>query len=184
MNTGTQRALAKPVEVALSQWFAIRVRSRHEKVATNQLSLHGIETYLPLMKQVHQWSDRKKGVDMPLFAGYVFARFHPSSDDRLRVLKSHGVVGFVGPHWEQTPIPEVQIRSIQGILASGEAVEDHAYLKAGQRVRIRGGALDGVEGILSSLNRDRSLIITVEPIGRSISMRIEGYEVDVIDARD
>lgn len=180
MNTATQEAFDKAAESPGPLWYAVRLRSRHEKVAANQLQGQGIETYLPLVTQVHQWSDRKKHVEMPLFAGYAFVRFDPSSDDRLRVLKTHGVVGFVGPRWQQTPVPELQIRSIQGILATDNPPAEHPYLKAGQRVRIRGGSLDGVEGILSSLNGDRSLVITVEPIGRSISIRIEGYEVDVI----
>jgi transcription antitermination factor NusG len=180
VNPATQKAFEEAANAPTPLWYAVRLRSRHEKVAANQLQSQGIETYLPLVKQVHQWSDRKKRVEMPLFAGYAFVRFAPSSDDRLRVLKTHGVVGFVGPRWEQTPVPELQIRSIQGILGTDIPPAEHPYLKAGQRVRIRGGALDGVEGILSSLNGDRSLVITVEPIARSISIRIEGYEVDVI----
>jgi len=180
VNTATQQAFEKPAAAPGSAWYAVRIRSRHEKVATDQLQRQGIETYLPVVAQIHQWSDRKKRVDLPLFTGYAFVRFEPTSPDRLRVLKTHGVVGFVGPRWEQTPVPEEQIRSIQGVLASGIAPAEHAYLKAGQRVRIRGGALDGVEGILSSLNGDRSLVITVEPISRSISIRVEGYEVDPV----
>ena len=180
MNTATQKAQENAAGAA-PLWYAVRLRSRHEKVAAEQLRKLGIETYLPLVTQIHQWSDRKKRVEVPLFSGYAFVKFEPGSEVRLRVLKTHGVVGFVGPQWEQTPVPELQIRHIQGILESGTQVEEHPYLKAGQRVRIRGGALAGVEGILSSLNPDRSLVITVEPIGRSISIRIEGYEVEVLE---
>ena len=183
MNTATQQALDKPSDSPALLWFALRLRSRHEKVAASQLQKQGIETYLPLVAQVHQWSDRKKRVEMPLFAGYAFVKFSPSTEDRLRILKTHGVVGFVGPRWEQTPIPELQIRSIQGVLAADVPTVEHPYLKAGQRVRVRGGALDGVEGILASLNGDRSLVITVEPIAKSISIRIEGYQVDVIEVK-
>ncbi len=183
-TSAAKAATDKPFEgseqTARPVWFAVRLRSRHEKVATDQLLRQGIETYLPLMTQVHQWSDRKKQVDIPLFPGYAFVRFEPSSEDRLRVLKTHGVVGFVGPNWQQTPVPDAQISNIQSLLKADVPAAEHPYLKAGQRVRIRGGALQGVEGILSSLNGDRSLVITVEPIARSISIRIEGYEVDVL----
>jgi transcription antitermination factor NusG len=174
------KAFEAASQAAQPVWFAVRIRSRHEKVATDQLRRQGIETYLPLMTQVHQWSDRKKQVEIPLFAGYAFVRFEPASDDRFRVLKTHGVVGFVGPNWQQTPVPDVQISNIRSLLTADVPAAEHPYLMAGQRVRIRGGALNGVEGILSSLNGDRSLVITVEPIARSISIRVEGYEVDVI----
>lgn len=181
MNTGTKKATEKPIVSERALWYAIRVRSRHEKVAADQLQKQGIETFLPLLTHTRRWSDRQKQVESPLFAGYAFVRFEPVSVERLRILKTHGVVGFVGPHWEQTPVPEAQIRSIQTLLGNGILPTDHTYLKVGQRVRVRGGALDGVEGVLSSQGGDRSLVITVEPIARSLSIRLEGYDVEVID---
>jgi len=53
-------------------------------------------------------------------------------------------------------------------------------LKIGQRVRVRGGALDGVEGILVSANGDRSLVISLNSIERSLSIRVEGYDVEPV----
>jgi len=183
VNTAAQTILETPAAAPASPWYALRIRSRHEKVAAEELKKQGIEAYLPLVTQLHQWSDRKKSVEMPLFAGYAFARFEPASADRLRVLRTRGVVGFVGPRWEQTPVPETQILGIRALLAGERKPNEHSYLKVGQRVRIRGGSLDGVEGILSNANGNRSLVITVEPIARSISIRVEGYELDLIETK-
>ena len=78
------------------EWYAIRTRSRHEKMVSQQLEQQGIETFLPLVKRTHKWSDRTKEVELPLFAGYNFVRVIQSSPERLRVLRAHGVAGFVG----------------------------------------------------------------------------------------
>jgi len=51
------------------------------------------------------------------------------------------------------------------------------FLQIGQRVRIRGGALDGIEGLLTARNGDRTLVISVEPIQRSIAVRVDQYQV-------
>src|SRR5438105_7176392 len=75
--------------------YAIRTRSRHEKMVSEQLLNHGIENFLPLVKRVHNWSDRRKIVELPLFSGYVFVRVALSSRDRTRVRQTHGVAGFV-----------------------------------------------------------------------------------------
>ena len=55
---------------------------------------------------------------------------------------------------------------------------EHPFLKIGQRVRIRGGSLEGVEGVLLSRNGDRTLIISVDAIQRSLAVRVEGYDVE------
>src|SRR5271155_56114 len=165
----------------LAHWYAIRTRSRHERTAAKQLVSQGIETFLPLVTQLHHWSDRTKQVEVPLFPGYAFVHFVPASDERVRVLRSHGVVGFVGPRWNETPIPDKQIQDIRILLRQNSPLQEHPFLKVGQVVRIRGGSLDGIEGILSANNGNRSLVITVEPIERSLSIRVEGYQVEVVD---
>jgi transcription antitermination factor NusG len=162
------------------QWYAIRTRSRHEKMVSDQLQKQGIENFLPLIKRSRKWSDRIKEVELPLFAGYNFVRVCFSSSERLQVLKTHGVAGFVGINGFGTAIPESQIQDIRTLLASKLAFEEQPFLKIGQRVRVRGGALDGMEGILSAHNDDRSLVISLEPIERSLSVRIHGYTVEPV----
>lgn len=160
------------------EWYAIRTRSRHEKIVSNQLDQRGIESFLPLVRRTHKWSDRVKEVELPLFAGYNFVRLVLSSADRLRVLQVHGVAGFVGIQGGGTPIPDSQIQDIRTVLASKVPFEESASLTVGQRVRIRGGSLDGVEGILTAHHGDQSLMISIEPIQRSLCIRVQGYSVE------
>src|ERR1700683_5442226 len=161
------------------QWYAIRTRSRHEKMLVEQLENQGIESFFLLVKRTHKWSDRKKEVELPLFSGYSFARLALYSPDRLRVLRTHGVAGFVGVRGLGIPVPERQIENLRTLLANKIPMTDRAFLQVGQRVRIRGGALDGIEGILAAQD-DRNLVISVEPIHRSLSVCIDGYRVEPI----
>src|ERR1700685_2329281 len=75
-----------------ARWYAVRTRSRHEKLVARQLETQGIESFLPLLTQTHKWSDRTKQVETPLFSGYAFLRMVHSTDDRVRVLRTQGVV--------------------------------------------------------------------------------------------
>jgi len=161
-------------------WYAIQTRSRHEKVVERQLQGQGIDVFYPVINQIHRWSDRRKTVECPLFAGYAFVRIAPSPEERVRVLQTHGVVQFVGGQSRGTPIPAEQMEAVRALVASNTPFTKHAFLKVGQRVRVRGGSLDGVEGILVGQNGNRSLVISVEPIQRSLSIRIEGYQVEPI----
>jgi transcription antitermination factor NusG len=161
------------------QWYAIRTRSRHEKMVAEQLEKQGIESFLPLVRKTHKWSDRRKEVELPLFSGYSFARLALCSPDRVRVLQTHGVAGFVGVRGAGIPVPDVQIESLRTLQANQIPMQDRPFLQVGQRVRIRGGALDGIEGILAAQD-SRNLIISVEPIHRSLSVCVEGYRVEPI----
>jgi transcription antitermination factor NusG len=162
------------------RWYAIRTRSRHEKLVAFQLQEQGIETFLPTVTRIHRWSDRKKQVELPLFSGYAFTRLALASDERLRVLRTQGVVDFVSMHGAAIPIPDNEIADIRNLLNSKVPFRDRPFLRLGQRVRIRGGALDGLEGILVAESGDHSLVISVTPIQRSLSIRLDGYDVEPI----
>jgi transcription antitermination factor NusG len=162
------------------QWFAIRTRSRHEKLVASQLEQQGIEFFLPLISRTHRWSDRVKQVDLPLFSGYAFTRLSLTGPDRLRVLRTQGVVNFVGMHGSAIPIPDSQIDDVRQLLSSKVPFRERPFLRIGQKVRIRGGALEGLEGILLAENGDRSLVISIAPIQRSLSVRLDGYDVQPI----
>ena len=159
-------------------WYAIQTRQQFEKKADWQLRRKGIETFLPLLRQVHQWSDRRKLVEIPLFAGYEFVHLQLSAETRLRVLETPGVFGFVGFQRGATPIPAGQIEALQRLLRNDANCTIRPFLRNGQRVRIRGGALDGVEGILQE--NDKNLVISIECIQRSIAIRIEGYDLEAV----
>lgn len=159
------------------RWYAIRTRSRHEKLVARQLEFQGIQSFLPVVNKIHQWSDRRKEVQEPLFSGYAFVHLDHSSSDRGRVLRTQGVVNFVGVQGIGIPIPDQEIENINTLLGSQVSYQERPFLHVGQRVRVCGGALDGLEGILTAENNDRSVVISVELIQRSLSVRVAGYDV-------
>lgn len=160
------------------EWFAVRTRPRHEKMVTKQLEATGIESFLPLCAQARAWSDRRKLIDFPLFPGYVFVRTSRATHDRVRVFHARGVLSFVGPNNQATPIPAQQIDAVRSLLQGRIDCRPHPYLNIGQRIRIRSGALQGIEGILIRVAADQSLIVSVDLIQRSVAVRLDGYDVD------
>ena len=161
-------------------WYALHTRSRHERLVAQRLAELGVETFLPTVTEVHRWSDRKKSVELPLFSCYVFARFLPQRSDRLHVLRVGGVLGLVGSQGEGSPIPNEQIDTVRTLVAGSVPWSPYPFLQIGQRVRIRGGALEGMEGILVSRNGNHTLVISVDAIQRSLCVRVEGYQVEAI----
>jgi transcription antitermination factor NusG len=163
--------------LSIPEWFAVRTRPRHEKAVVKQLEFTRVETFLPLCTETRSWSDRRKEVDFPLFPGYVFVRFPNASHTRFQVFQARGVIGFVGPNNKATAIPAQQIEAIRSLVDARVDFRPHPYLNVGQRIRIRNGALQGLEGVLVRVASDQSLIVSVDLIHKSVAIRLEGYDV-------
>jgi transcriptional antiterminator RfaH len=159
-------------------WYAIQVRCQFEKKASQQLQEKGVEAFVPMVKQRRRWSDRWQVVEFPTFPGYAFVHLHPSPARRLQVLQTRGVMSFVAFGGELIPIPDRQIEDVRVLLSRNVPYTAHPYIKIGQRVRIRGGCLDGIEGILTSNHGDKTLLISVEPIQRSIAVSIADFDIE------
>jgi transcription antitermination factor NusG len=175
--TGQNQSLA-PAEVA--NWYAIQTMSRHERVVAHQLENQGITILFPTFTEVHHWSDRSKKVELALFPGYLFAHVSMSSQVRRVVLFARGVAGLITMRGEPIPIPDEQIESVQKLLANNVRCVAYPFLRIGQRVRIRGGALEGVQGILTARDGHKGLVVSIDGIQRSLAVRIEGYDLEAL----
>jgi transcription antitermination factor NusG len=166
--------------MAPANWYAVQTRSRHEKFVCHHFQSRGILHYLPIVTEIRRWSDRRKKVELPLFSGYVFVQVEPTNEQRVRVLQVDGVVRFVGHAVEGTPIPDEQIESIRTLVDQKLPWSNHPFLKVGQHIRIRGGSLDGMEGIFHFRNGEDTLVISVDALQRSLSVSIRGYNIEAI----
>ncbi len=162
-------------------WFAVQTRARHEKWIEAELGRKGITAYVPTTQETHRWSDRNKVVELPLFSCYVFVKLQVAASSRLEVMKTPGVFRFVSVNGAPAPIPYDQIESLQKVLNSKVSVAACDYLKPGQRVRIRGGSLDGIEGTLVGNRGEHKLILSVELIHQSVSVTIDHYAVEPVN---
>ena len=156
------------------RWYALRTRSRHEKIVREQLANQGIEPLLPTVKRLSQWKDRKKEIELPLFSGYCFVRF--ASEQKLPVLKTIGVVDIVGASNCPEAIPDEEIAAIKTLMTSVLPYDPHPYLHEGMRVEVVRGPLQGIHGILLRKEKRHRLVIGVRLIQQAAAV-----EIDVTD---
>jgi len=166
-------------ELAPPQWFAVQIRYRFEKKVAAQLRDKGCEIYLPLRTERHTWSDRQKSVTVPLFPGYAFVRMGRSVAERRRVMETAGLIGFVSFGRMIAPIPLKQIEYLQLLLKENTPFSPYPFIRAGQRVRVRGGSLDGLEGIFLQCDKGK-LVISIDTIQRALAIEIRGYDLELI----
>ena len=164
-----------PTTASPDHWFALQTLSRHEKVVESQLEMRDVEHFLPMMRRVSQWTDRKKEIKAPLFAGYCFARF--SLEERVPVLRSQGVVRIVGSAGKPEPIPDEEIIALKRLITNTSSYVCHPYLKEGMLVEVINGPMQGVKGRLIRGARNSRLVLNITLIQRSVSIEIDADDV-------
>ena len=152
-------------------WFALRVRSNHERVAALHLREQGYEEFCPAYKSERQWSDRKKTMEQSLFPGYVFCRMNP--DERRPVLMMPGVVNVVSFGSQPAAIPDQEIEDVRAMVRSGLLVTPWPFLSVGQTVVLERGPLAGVEGILQEIRKTFRLVVSVRLLQRSVATEVD-----------
>jgi transcription antitermination factor NusG len=157
------------------RWYAVWTRSRHEQVVRTQLDEKHVTAFLPTMTRWSRWKDRKKQIDVPLFPGYVFARFE--SGERLAVLKCSGVVSIVSFNGEPAPVPDHEIESIRTLVASTLLYDPCPTIKTGTLVEVSHGPLKGVIGRLTRKGTQSRLILSVDLIGQAVSVQVDAADV-------
>jgi transcription antitermination factor NusG len=152
-------------------WYGVRTKSNHERLASAVLQSKGYEQYLPVYRGRRRWSDRIVESDRPLFPGYIFCRF--DAQKRLPIVSTPGVVSVVGFGNEPAPISDTEIEAVRSVLHSGLGAEPCPFLSEGQRIRVRRGSLEGLEGILVKKKSDWRIVVSVAMLQRSVAVEID-----------
>ena len=160
------------------QWLAAYTRPRHESHVAEQLGVKGVESLLPTHERFTRWSDRIRRSKAPLFPGYVFV--HVSTDERVPVLQTIGVVNIVSVGGRPAPLGDEEIERIRACGAHAGRIEPHPFLRIGHRVRVKHGPFAGWEGVLVEKQNGVRLVITVEQIMKSVAINLHGADVEPV----
>jgi transcription antitermination factor NusG len=157
----------------LDRWYALSVKPRYEfRVMEGLSSLGEVEGFLPTYKDKRLWSDRTKIIEVPLFGGYVFARFDAKSL-YMPVLRLGGVKSIVGFGSDPQALADTEIDSVRTLVASGFPMQQWPFLKAGQKVRVEHGPLRGAEGVIVSQKNEWMMVVTIELLQRSVAVLLD-----------
>ena len=159
-------------------WYALHTKSRHEKVVEEGLRKRGIETFLPLRKLTRHWSDRVKQIEEPIFRGYLFVQIPLKK--QWEVLRAHGSVRLVGFNSGPVPISEKELEAVRRFIQDKISIDPFPYLSKGDRVYIRSGPLQGIEGFIARKDRHTRLVISLDLLMQSISVEVDEAVVEKI----
>jgi transcription antitermination factor NusG len=163
----------------MTSWFAVKVNSRYEFRASEEMKMRGIEPFVPARSVKRKWSDRVKTIEEPLFPGYIFGRFDLS--ERVQVLRCAGVVKVVGFGRTPTPVSDDEISAVYRLVESSAQLSPYPGLPVGQRVRIEEGPLAGVEGtVVRAEDGKMRLVVSVTLLQRSVAAELDREWLQVV----
>jgi transcription antitermination factor NusG len=159
-------------------WYAIYTKHQHEKSAGSLLTRKGFEIFLPLYPLIRHRKDRDKTVMWPLFPCYLFVRTDLCR--KIDILRTPGVFWLVESGGCACQIPDADVEDIKKIVQSPARIAPHPYLKTGEWVRVRKGSLEGLEGILTRFKNQHRVVMTVEPLRKSVAVEIDISAIEAL----
>lgn len=157
--------------MAVNKWYPVYTNPRAEKKAYEALMSKGINVYLPLHRQLKQWSDRRKWVEEPFLKSYLFVNI--AEQEQAEVLMTKGIARFLYFSGKPAVMPDRQIHELKLLMASPYELEvTEEDLQPGEKIIIRAGALKGITGEVVSRRSQKQLILRLESIGCSIIVNV------------
>jgi transcription antitermination factor NusG len=168
--------MIKPTDM---HWYAVYTHSRAEKKVARELTKQRIEHYLPLIKTLKQWTDRKKKVEEPLIRSYIFVRI--PENDYLDVLHTPGVMTLIRFSGKLVAIPDWQIDNLRILLGTSLPITvENRELITGEEVRITRGTLEGLRGIIQKIKGEHKLVISIHALHYHLTVDIDPGFVEIV----
>jgi len=161
-------------------WYLAYTKPRQEETAQINLTQQGFETYLPLFKKFKKTEQGPVSVFEPMFPRYLFFRPGKSGLGLSTVRSTRGVNNLVRFGFEPAMIDDSLLHRIRQLeeLRTQATWEQLSPIRAGQAVRIRHAALDGVEGLVQSVSSKRVAVL-LEILGRPAVVQLEPHQVEL-----
>lgn len=151
-------------------WYALYTRPRQEFKAAERMEIINVQHYLPTIKKLKQWSDRKKLITEPLLRGYIFIL--ADERERLAALQEYPVLNCVFDQGKPAVIPKWQMENLANFLQKESEFYLYEGLLPGKKVRINKGPFAGVVGTIQQSDNHNTLAVTIELLNRSILAHI------------
>jgi len=146
----------------------------------DQLASRGFDVFLPKHLAWTGRAPRRRRLEQPLFAGYLFVRDPIDKARYIAITSTRGVARILGDGWDRlAAVPHAEVDAVRRLTAGDAQVYRHRLLHDGDRVRIVGGPLTGLEGLLVRAHHARSLfVVSVGLLQRAVAVEVDAALVE------
>ncbi len=154
------------------QWYVIVSKTMHYKRASAIFEKLGLSFYLPMQRQLHYWSDRKKWINVPILKPYIFL-FINELEKKL-VFQSCNFFHFLSLGGKPAIAKEEEIEKVKLLCNHSSNIRiEQQPIKKGDLVEIIGGPFSGMNGYTSQENGKHRFLIRISSLGQFASVDID-----------
>jgi len=161
-------------------WWAIYTKARQEKAVARSLLAYEIPFYLPLVGKDQYIRGRRVRSHLPLFDGYLF--LYGSDEDRVRTLTTNRISRILPVSEEEELVSD--LGHLRDLIESDAPLTVERQLTRGDRVRVKSGALKGVEGEIIRRENGTRLLVAVNYMEQGVSIEIDDFMVERVRSHD
>jgi len=159
-------------------WYAVFTIPRNEKSVVKHLQLRDVDSFLPTYETIRVWKNRQRvKTVLPLFPCYLFV--HIDIQERTKVLQSPGVLRVIGSNRQGQPLQETEIELLRSGF-SGRNFEPFRELVVGEKVRIKSGVMQGLEGTLVRRSSNLRFVLSLDLINQHAAVEVDADTLESI----
>lgn len=157
------------------RWVAFYTLSRREKDLMRKLQAAGVPFYGPMVRRrLHSPGGRVRASYVPLFPGYVFSLV--DDEQRRAALATNTVARWIPIVDERMLVDD--LRAIKRLIDTERPLTPEARIEPGQAVRVRTGALRGLEGTVVKRRGAERLVVAVRFLNQGASIELEDVDLE------
>jgi len=175
-NPAAELSAQAAQKTTAENWYALYTCPRHEKLVAEQIKRRSLTCFLPVYRSIRRWKDRRKELELVLFPGYVFVQM--TLEKKTKVLGIPGAVRLVSFNGQPAALPPAEIENLKNRLSGAHGVQPHPYLRVGRRVRVRSGAMEGLEGIVLRRKDRCRIVFSIDLLKRSVAVEVDEADLE------
>ncbi len=161
-------------------WYVLHTRSRFENKVSEGLERKLKEVFLPKILVRSKRRDRKIMIRVPLFPGYVFVKTDLDPADQLDIVKTAGIVRFIGNRAGPLPVPDEAIDALKVMVSTDLDISTGKRLKKGARVIVVSGPFAGIAGMFSRYRGQGRIVVNIDALGQFAAVEVDEDSIELL----
>ena len=139
-----------------------------------------MEVFLPKVQIRSRRRDRKVMIRVPLFPGYLFVKTNLDPVEHLEIVKTVGVVRFIGNKEGPVSVPSDTIDSLKIMVKGDNTITTGSRFRKGDRVIVVHGPFAGVIGTFARYGGKGRVIVDIEALGQYAGAEVSEDDIEIL----
>lgn len=158
-------------------WLVVNTQPHKEQFALENLARQAFGAYCPFVRKSVRHARRVREVLRPLFPGYVFVARDMDNSRWRPILSTFGVRNLVMSGGTPALIDGQFVMGLKRREVDGAIVLPDKPYRAGQKVKMLGGAFDGLIATILDLDEKGRITVLLEFLNQSVRVRTDLHGV-------